>query len=125
MTEKTKCTMRNVFIICLVICVSCKNKKPQIIKVSKIDSIRSSLVGKWGGRDGRKPVWKITQDSIYYYSQDKSYPYTILENDFVIDMGESKFRMKDISVKDDTLFFYLSVSMRNDIYGFTKAFRCK
>ena len=64
--------MRKIFIICLMVCAGCENKTPQVIKVSRIDSFRNSLVGKWGGRDERKPVGKITQDSIYYYSQDKS-----------------------------------------------------
>lgn len=117
--------MKYILIICFLICVGCENKKPQIIKVSRIDSIKSSLVGKWGGRDERIPGWKITNDSIYYYDQNKSYPYTILENDFVIDMGESKPILKNISVNKDTLFFYTRVSMENETYGLIKAFRCK
>ena len=40
-------------------------------------------------------------------------------------MGESKPILKNISVNKDTLFFYLSVSEDNEIYGLTKAFRCK
>ena len=42
--------------------------------------------------------------------KNKSYPYIILENDLVINMGALQPRLKNISVKKETLFFYLSVS---------------
>ena len=42
--------------------------------------------------------------------KNKSYPYTILENDLVINMGALQPRLKNISVKKETLFFYLRVS---------------
>ena len=57
--------------------------------------------------------------------KNKSYPYIILENDLVINMGALKHILKNISVNKDTLFFYLSVSDGKEIYGLTKAFRCR
>ena len=42
--------------------------------------------------------------------KNKSNPCTILENDLVINMGALQPRLKNISVKKETLFFYLSVS---------------
>lgn len=103
----------------------CKDRKQPNIAVSTTDSLKNSLIGKWGGEEENSCVWEITQDSIYYYDQNKSYPYTILEKDLVIKMGESQPKLKDISVKKDTLFFYTRVSMENEVYGLTKAFRCK
>ena len=41
--------------------------------------------------------------------KNKSNPYTILENDFVINMGALQPRLKNISVNKETLFFYVSV----------------
>ena len=57
--------------------------------------------------------------------KNKSNPYTILENDLVINMGALKPRLKNISVNKETLFFYLSVSEEKEIYELTKAFRCR
>ena len=52
--------MKYNLIICFLMCAGCENKKPQLINLSRIGSIRGSLVGKWGGRDESIPVWKIT-----------------------------------------------------------------
>ena len=56
--------------------------------------------------------------------KNKSYPYVILENDLVINMGALQPRLKNISVNKETLFFYLNVSEGKEIYRLTKAFRC-
>ena len=57
--------------------------------------------------------------------KNKSNPYTILENDLVINMGALQPRLKNISVNKETLFFYLSVSKEKEIYGLIKAFICR
>ena len=57
--------------------------------------------------------------------KNKSNPYTILENDLVINMGALKPILKNISVNKETLFFYLSVSKEKEIYGLIKAFICR
>ena len=57
--------------------------------------------------------------------KNKSNPYTILENDLVINMGALKPKSKNISVNKETLFFYLSVSKEKEIYGLIKAFICR
>ncbi|MGI8634259.1 MAG: hypothetical protein ACR2KZ_02535 [Segetibacter sp.] len=117
--------MKNTIIICLLVIMGCKDKTQANIEISKTDSFKNSLIGKWGGSEENGCVWEITRDSLYYYDQNKSYPYAIVGNDLVINMGESKPRLKDVSVKRDTLFFYTKVSMEKEIYGLTKAFRCK
>ena len=49
----------------------------------------------------------------------------ILENDFMINVDESKPTLKKISVRKDTLFFYSSLSVENEIYGLIKVFGCR
>jgi hypothetical protein len=46
-------------------------------------------------------------------------------NDFIVNIGESMLKLKEVFVKTDTLLFYTRVSMEKEIYGLTKAFRCK
>jgi hypothetical protein len=91
--------------------------------ISSTDSLKKSLIGKWGGDSNCG--WEITVDSFHNYEQGKSYPYKIAENDLIVDMGQSQFVLKDVSVKEDTLFFLSRVSMEREIYGLVKAFRCK
>ena len=52
--------------------------------------------------------------------KNKSNPYTILENDLVINMGALQPRLKNISVKKETLFFYLSVSKEKKFTNWQK-----
>jgi hypothetical protein len=117
--------MKSSFIICLLIITSCQRAKNDHIEISRADSMKNSLIGKWGGLNERTPVWKFSHDSIYYYDQDKSYPYSIIGNDLVINMGEKQPKLKNIAVYKDTLFFYTIISSEKEVYGLTKAFRYK
>lgn len=110
-------------IIFLIFIYSCKGTDPKVKTISRIDSLKNSLIGKWGGLDESKPVLRITHDSIYYYNQNKSYPYEIAGNDLVINNGLSKPHLRNISVIKDTLFFETRVSIEEEIYGIVKAFR--
>jgi hypothetical protein len=110
-------------IICLLIIIACKDKNQPNFEISRTDSIKNTLIGKWG--DESNCGWEITVDSFHNYEQDKSYPYKIAENDLVVDTGQSQFILKDVSVKEDTLFFLSRVSTEREIYGVVKAFRCK
>ena len=116
---------KNHLIIFLLITAGCQNKEPVKIEITKIDSIKKSLIGKWGGLGESTPVWKITYDSLYKYGENKSYSYIMSGNDLVVGTSEFQFKLKDISVNGDTLYFYTRVSVEEEIYGITKAFRHK
>jgi hypothetical protein len=115
--------MKKQFFIFLLLFTACQQKKPAIIKISIEDSFRNSLIGKWGGLNESHPVWKISHDSVYYYSQNKSYPYSIAGNDLIIDEGLEQPLLKNVSVIKDTLFFYSIVSTEEEIYQVVRSFR--
>lgn len=117
--------MKNSFIICLLIIAACQHKEVANNKNNRIDSLKKTLIGNWGGFDEDDPIWKITYDSIYAYSENKSYPYSIIETDLVINMNKSYPKLKHISVNKDTLFFYLPANIQETTYILTKAFRHK
>ena len=117
--------MKTNFVILLLIIVSCQNKESTSNRISRQDSFKSSLIGKWGGLNEDKPIWKITHDSIYYYEQNQSYLYSIVGNDLVIYLGKNHPSLKNISVNQDTLFFYLKANVEKDVYILTKAYRYK
>lgn len=102
----------------------CCNEQPSLkTKVlnnpSYEDSMKLRLIGQWGGLGENSPVWDIRQDSIYYYNRSAAYPYTILNNDLIIYLPESKGILKNIKLIKDTLFWL-------DEQGLTvKAFRMK
>jgi hypothetical protein len=104
---------------------SCQNGSRKIPKISRVDSIKNSLLGKWGGPGEDSPVTKITYDSIHNFQEKKSYAYTIIGNDLVFDNGQSKSYMKNISVTKDTLSFEVRVSLEKEIYMTVRAIRFK
>ena len=115
--------LRTIFFLVLV--SSCRNNSSKVSAIPRVDSIKSSLIGKWGGSDESGAVWRITHDSIYSYNDNKSYPYEIIGNDLVFYNGQSKPHLRNISVIKDTLFFESRVSLENEIYGVVKSFRNK
>jgi len=100
--------------------VSCNNQPSKNVakKVTEIDSLKNTLVGEWGGLGENSPVWEINVESIYYYQENKSYPYEIIDKDLVIDRFESKGVLRNISVAKDTLTFYDEQGLKIKGYRF-------
>jgi hypothetical protein len=69
------------------------------------DSLKKTLVGKWGGLNESIPIWDIQVDSIYYYDRSKAYSYEIINDDLIINLPGSKGVLKNIFVIKDTVFF--------------------
>ncbi len=111
--------------MCMFFFTSCKQNKTSVIQISREDSFRNSLIGKWGGLNEGNPVWKISYDSVFYYNQNKSYPYSIAGNDLIIDEGPAQPLFKNISVHKDTLLYYVRVSLEEEIYMVVRSFRYK
>ena len=113
--------LRILFLLLLI--QSCQNNHSSVKAISRVDSFRNSLIGKWGGLNESEPVWRISHDSIYNYEQNKSYPYEIIGNDLVFDNGLSKPNLKDITVINDTLFYHMKASLDKEIYITVRGFR--
>ena len=112
-------------IICILFCVffiNCNNNDSNIAttrKYTTADSLKTKLLGQWGGSGEDSAVWEIRIDSIYYLQEKKTYAYKILDNDLVIERPESKGILRNISVFEDTMTF-------NDEQGLTiKGYRLK
>ena len=113
--------MKFFYILTLLYFGSCDTQKTHSRtedKLNKADSLKSRLLGKWGGLGEDSPVWEIKLDSIYYYQENKSYPYQIMENDLVIERGGSSGILSDISVVEDTLNFYDEQGLSIKAYRF-------
>ena len=119
--------MKSATFICLLLISACQNEtnKSQIKTNFLKDSLRNSLIGKWGGQNESGPVLRITFDSIYYYQENKSYTYNIVGSDLIIERGEFQPKLKDITVKLDTLFFYQNESLGDEVYSEVRAYRYK
>lgn len=107
-------------IILIILISSCqtnlKERKNLLQKITPEDSLKLTIIGKWGGLEG-EPVWKIEKDSMYYYGEKKSYPYTIKSNDMIVSYKEGPFILKSIHTLKDTLMF------TTDYGGVIRAFR--
>ena len=92
----------------LFISTSCNNqnsKNKEIIHDTRVTSLESKLIGEWGGLGEDKPIWRISNDSIYYFQENESYPYQILDNNLIIERNDAKAVLRNISVELDTLKF--------------------
>ncbi len=68
------------------------------------DSLTFAIQGVWEG-DENAPVWDIRHDSIFYYSENKSYYYFIHGNDMVVLYKNGPYIFKNIRIANDTFFF--------------------
>jgi len=84
--------------------VSCGNHGHQSAS-QKGDALRNNILGLWGGLNEDSPVWKITADSIYYFQEGKTYPYTLYVDSLVIRFPDHLYSLKHITVIGDTMVF--------------------
>jgi hypothetical protein len=68
------------------------------------DSLALSIQGSWKGFKG-EPIWDIRPDSIFYYSENRSYFYFVHNNDMIVLYKNGPYKFKNIRVTNDTLFF--------------------
>ncbi len=119
------CFMKRAFIIVFVL-ISCRSNTPGILKQSREDSLRNSLIGKWGAANKESsPLWEFTHDSMYWYNHKKSYQYTITGNDLVINSDDLRIHFTNIHVDKDTLFFGDKATEKYGIFAQTISFRHK
>ena len=105
------------FFLALFFFLSCQqNSIRKGNELGKLPNTLSSIRGTWGGETGT-PVWLIKDDSIYYYSENRSYYYFVHENDLIVLYKEGPFMLKNIHSVYDTLFF------ENEGGGLIRAFR--
>lgn len=93
-----------IFILTLLFLYSCNDQIVSIKNMTSKDSLILSIQGSWKGFKG-EPIWDIRPDSIFYYSENKSYYYFIHDNDIVVLYKNGPYRLKNITVTNDTFFF--------------------
>lgn len=72
----------------ILLFISCNDdKKANTNNVQERSSI-PGLLGKWGGTEGG-PSLEIKEDSIYYYSYNKSHPYKLVGDTLFLPISES------------------------------------
>ena len=97
-------------ILCTLIFSACNDNYENANQESKKNYqtqnvIQNSIIGKWGGLGEATPVWDIRKDSIYYFQHFRAYAYEIINNNMIINFGKSSTELKDIHIKNDTLYF--------------------
>jgi len=112
--------MKLICVLCILLFASCNSKTSNKLtkQESKVDSLKNTLLGQWGGLGENSPVLKINIDSIYYYEENKSYPYKIVDKDLIIERLETKGVLRNISVNKDTLIFYDEQGLTTKGYRF-------
>jgi hypothetical protein len=101
--------MKIIYILIFLLFISCNTQNSNdktTKKIIEVDSLKSKLLGHWGGLGEDNPVWEIKIDSIYYYQEKKTSPYQIVDMDMIIERPESKGILRNISVVEDTMTFY-------------------
>jgi len=83
---------------------SCDDQTGKIKSMNSKDSLALSIQGSWKGYQG-EPIWDIGPDSIFYYSENRSYYYFIHKNSMIVLYKNGPYKFKNIRVKNDSLFF--------------------
>ena len=107
----------SLLILCILCLNSCNDHIDRMKYMTSKDSLISSIQGSWKGYKD-VPIWDIGPDSIFYYSENKSYYYFIHNNDMIVLYKKGPFKFKSIRVSEDTFFFKTGDLNAN-------AFRCE
>lgn len=101
--------MKNIYFVTLLTVISCTNlnvrKEFKNFNFDNSDSLKRTILGRWGGPGESEPVFEIHMDSIYYFDRKASYPYRIDEGDLIIQFSHSIGVFKEIHSIGDTLIF--------------------
>ena len=111
-------------IICItffLFLISCDRNSPNNAKKTpdtKVDTLKTTILGQWGGLGESSAVLEIRIDSIYYLEEKKAYPYTIIGKDLIIERQESKTILRNISVVEDTMTFTFNDEQGQTTYAY-------
>jgi len=90
------------FFLSISFLFSCNSQLKTEKHVTSVNSLSLAIQGDWGGFDG--PTWAFGPDSVFYYSENKSYYYFIHHNDAIVLYKNGPFKLKNIRILNDTLF---------------------
>lgn len=93
-----------VFILSALTLNSCNHQSERIKNLTSKDSLILSIQGSWKGFKGVL-IWNIRPDSIFYYSENRSYYYFVHNNDIIVLYKYGPYKLKNIRVRNDTIFF--------------------
>jgi hypothetical protein len=93
-------------IVLTVVLPACNNsRKEDIANGKKDNTLKAALIGQWRSPAKQRPTYDITEDSIYHFGQDKTYPYKLENNDLILIENGFQVRLSNIIVMRDTLVF--------------------
>ena len=101
--------MKYILIILLNFLIACESKnkgKPTVSQPTSFETTKIKLLGYWGGMETNLPTWKISNDSIKFVDENKTYDYQFINGDMIINRTDSKLIFSNISIVGDTLIFY-------------------
>lgn len=117
MRLKNKELIKIIFLFISAFSFSCSNNTSSN-HFTKPDNLSQGILGKWGGLGENRPVWEIKADSIYYFQENKAYPYKMNGNDLIIERPDGVVILKNIAVDVDTLMFYHEQGLKVKAYRF-------
>ena len=101
--------MKYILIILLNFLIACESKnkgKTTVSQPTSFETTKIKLLGYWGGMETNLPTWKISNDSIKFVDENKTYDYQFINGDMIINRTDSKLIFSNISIVGDTLIFY-------------------
>lgn len=111
-------------IICItffLFLISCNRNGPNNAKKTRdtqVDTLKTTILGQWGGFGESSAVLEIRTDSIYYLEEKKAYPYTIIGKDLIIKRPESIAILRNISIVEDTMTFTVNGEQGQTTYAY-------
>jgi hypothetical protein len=103
------------FALSIFFFISCNNRQKSQKYVSSSDSLALAIQGIWGGDE---PTFDIGIDSIFYYSEKKSYYYFIHGNDMIVLYKNGPYSLKNIQIEKDTFFCERHNQLKLQMYRF-------
>jgi hypothetical protein len=119
--SKMKRTCSVILFFSFVACTNNPNKFPdesKKVNIQDSSSLKTNLIGRWGGFNESSPIWNFTTDSVYYFEENRNYRYILKDDALTVFYKEGPFVLKNVNIKGDTLFY-------TDNIGIVKAFRFK
>jgi len=113
-----KTVTKTIFALLVCLTIGCKTsteKQNLEDEIKKTDSLKSTLIGKWGGPDMKSTAFEITKDSFIHINDKKSYKYELKNGNLLFQRGEYENNFINIHTSGDTLKFYQDMGDRTKL----------
>ena len=75
------------------------------LPLTYFDSLKMTIIGRWGPLGDDVPIWDIRKDSFYIFDRSTAYFYKLSNDSLIIDLDSSKHVLHNLIVDRDTLIF--------------------